>query len=145
MAALAHASAILPMWGIIAAIVIWATQKDKSLFVRFQALQATVYQITMILGAFLLGACYMCSIFSFPLTMMAIPSAGQPSGDVNPIFLLPMAIPFAVMGIGLLAWFAFVLYGIIAAAQTLQGKDFRYLVIGNRLESYLAKDKQAAA
>ncbi len=32
MAALAHASAILPMWGAIAAIVIWATQREKSAF-----------------------------------------------------------------------------------------------------------------
>ena len=79
MAAIAHASAILPMWGIIAAIVIWATQKNKSRFVHFQALQAAVYQVAVILGSFLLGACYMCSIFAFPIAgMLAESGAGCP-------------------------------------------------------------------
>jgi uncharacterized Tic20 family protein len=33
LAALSHVSTILPMWGLIAAIVIWASQKDKSEYV----------------------------------------------------------------------------------------------------------------
>jgi uncharacterized Tic20 family protein len=45
MAALAHISALLPLMGVIAPIVIWATQKDKSEYVAFQALQAVVYQL----------------------------------------------------------------------------------------------------
>ena len=47
MAGLAHISAILPMMGMVAPIVIWVTQKDKSKFVSFQALQAVSYQLAM--------------------------------------------------------------------------------------------------
>lgn len=139
-AALAHASAILPMIGAIGAIVIWATQKDKSRFVAFQALQAVVYHITMILAAFLGGVCYACSIFSFPVLMaLTIPSAETPSGDVGPLFFLTMGIPFAIMGLLMIGWFLFIVYGIVGAAMTLRGKDFRYLILGERLEAYLAQ------
>jgi len=50
-AALAHAATLLPMMGALASIVIWATQKDRSRYVAFQALQAAVYQIGMVGGA----------------------------------------------------------------------------------------------
>ena len=48
MAALAHASALLNLFsgagGLIAALVIWLTQKEKSAWVAFHALQALVFQ-----------------------------------------------------------------------------------------------------
>jgi len=74
MAALAHASAILPFWGLIGAIVIWATQKEKSRFVGFQALQVIAYQIVLILFSFLGFGCYMCSFFG---TFMLMPLGGK--------------------------------------------------------------------
>jgi uncharacterized Tic20 family protein len=137
-AALAHASAILPMWGAIAAIVLWATQKDKSPFAGFQSLQAVAYHLTMIVGAMLFGVCYMCSALTMPLSTLLFLPSDPPSTDISPFAFLPMAFPFAVMGIGLLAGVAFVAYGLFAAAMTLQGKDFRYIVIGKKLEAYLA-------
>jgi uncharacterized Tic20 family protein len=48
MAALSHASALLPMMVIIAPIIIWVTQKEKSQYVAFQSLQAIAYQLSMI-------------------------------------------------------------------------------------------------
>ena len=140
MAALAHASAILPMWGAIAAIVIWATQREKSAFVAFQSLQAAVYHFVMILMAFLFGICYICSAFAVPLTMnLSFPGADTPGGEISPLFFLPIAIPFAVMALGLIAWLAFLLYGLAGAVLTLQGRDFRYALVGRRLEAYLAR------
>jgi uncharacterized Tic20 family protein len=50
LAALSHATVLIPMMGVIAPIVIWATQKDKSAYVAFQALQATIYQFVMIIA-----------------------------------------------------------------------------------------------
>ncbi len=57
MAALSHASAIIPMMGVIAPIVIWATQKDKSSYVVFQALQAIVYQLCMVIAMIIGNGC----------------------------------------------------------------------------------------
>ena len=37
------------------------------------------------------------------------------------------------------------IYGVIAAVMTIQGKDFRYIVIGRRLEQYMSEGKTAKA
>lgn len=74
MAALAHVSAILPFMGVIAPIIIWATQKDKSEYVAFQALPAVAYQLLMILAWFVGMGCYMLSFFTM---FLRIPFAGE--------------------------------------------------------------------
>jgi len=137
-AALANVTIVLPFWGAIGAIVIWATQKDKSKYVAFQSLQAVVYHLVLVLAGFLAGACYLCSLVAFPVIMAVTVSASDPSAELSPAFILPMAIPFAILGASILGWFLFVVYGLVAAAATLQGRDFRYIVIGGRLETYLA-------
>jgi uncharacterized Tic20 family protein len=137
-AALGHATVVLPFWGAIGAIVIWATQKDKSPYVAFQSLQAVVYHFVLILGGFLAAACYMCSLLAFPIIMATALSAVEPTAEISPAVMLPMAIPFAILGAGMLAWFVFVVYGLFAAVATLQGKNFRYVVIATRLEAYLS-------
>ena len=136
--ALANVTIVLPFWGAIGAIVIWATQKDKSRYVAFQSLQAVVYHLVLILAGFLAGVCYLCSLVAFPLMMGLTVSTADPSAEFSPAFMLPMAMPFAILGASLLGWFLFVVYGLVAAAATLQGKDFRYAIIGRRLEAYLA-------
>ena len=135
MAALAHVTALLPMMGVIAPIVIWATQKDKSEFVGFQALQAVVYQITMIVFYFLSMALYMCSFFGLFATM---PFFDTSSPGVPPV-MFGAFLPFAIMGVMLIGFLIFVVYGVVATVSILSGKDFRYIVIGKRLENYLAK------
>jgi hypothetical protein len=129
MAALAHVTAILPMMGIIAPIVIWATQKEKSEYVAFQALQAIVFQLTMVLAWFAGMALYMGSFFA---TFLGMASAG--SSKSIPIFFF---VPFVVMGCMMLGTLVFIVYGLIGAAMVLQGKDFRYIVIGDQLKRYL--------
>lgn len=135
MAGLAHITAILPLMGIIAPIVIWATQKDKSEFVAFQALQAVVYQLTMILAWFVGMGCYMVSFFGLFLT---IPFA-ESSAPGAPTEMLGFFMPFVIMGAIFLGGAVFVIYGIVAAIMTVQGKDFRYALIGKRLEQYMKK------
>jgi len=135
MAALAHVSAMLPMMGVIAPIIIWATQKDKSEYVAFQALQAIVYQLLMIFAWFVGMGCYMLSAFS---TILTIPlTSGYES---NPESLLPMLgfiFPLFIFGVIFIGGVIFVIYGVVGAVMTFQGKDFRYAVIGNRLTKYL--------
>ena len=139
MAALSHVSAILPFMGVIAPIIIWATQKDKSEFVAFQALQAVAYQLLMILAWFVGMGCYMLSFFS---TFLTIPFAGSSSDvdpTVSPIFMVGFLIPFIIFGGIFIGGAVFILYGLVGAISTFQGKDFRYLLIGNHLANYLRK------
>ena len=141
MAALAHISAILPFMGVIAPIIIWVTQKDKSEYVAFQALQAVAYQLLMILAWFIGMGCYMLSFFTM---FLGIPFAGSNGGDVDPsvapLFALGIVIPFIIFGAIFIGGALFVLYGLIGAIQVFQGKDFRYIIIGNQLANYLQKN-----
>lgn len=92
MSALAHGAAIIYFMGLIAPIVIWATQREKSAYVRFQALQAVAYQLAMLLGMFLAMGCYMCSIFGLFFTFPMMGS-GEPPPGAEGIALLGMGVP----------------------------------------------------
>jgi uncharacterized Tic20 family protein len=148
MSALAHGSVILPFMGIIAPIVIWATQKDKSDYIAFQALQAVAYQVAMLIAWFVCIGCY---IGSFLITIVtsflgiALTSFAGGMGEDNPVAIiftmlltmLPGFLPFLVFGLIILGALAFVTYGLAGAVISLQGKDFRYILIGKRVERYL--------
>src|SRR3990172_10038698 len=96
MAALAHVSALLPLMGVIAPIIIWANQKDKSEFVAFQALQAIAYQLLMVLAWFVGMGCYMLSFFT---TFLTIPFAGsEGTTPESPFFMVGFFIPFIIFG-----------------------------------------------
>lgn len=140
MAALAHVSAILPLMGVIAPIVIWATQKDKSEFVSFQALQAIVYQLLMILAWFVGMGCYMLSFFSMFLTIPFSGSGGDVDPTIAPFFMAGFFVPFIILGAIFIGGAIFILYGIFGAAMTFQGKNFHYIVIGKQLARYLEKN-----
>lgn len=133
MAALSHTSALLPMVGVIAPIVIWITQKDKSKYVAFQALQALAYQLTMILAWFIGMGCYMFSFFG---TFFTIPFSDS-SQSASPLFALGFIIPFLVFGAIFIGGFFFIIYGIVGAVMAFQGKPFRYIIIGNRVERFM--------
>ncbi len=145
LAALAHVTALLPFMGVLAPVIIWATQKDKSQYVSFQALQATAYQLIMILAWFGGMGCYICSFF---ITFGGMATGGlisSPEGSQNwpaaVASMLAVFVPFAVFGLIILGGFAFVVYGLVGAVQTLRGKAFRYIIIGARLERYLRQGR----
>jgi len=136
MAGLANLSALLPTIGIIASIIIWATQKDKSRFVYFQALQAIAYQITMIVF-FLLGmGCYMLSFFG---NFISIFLGATSNSTVRLMGMTGFIIPFLVFGLIFLGWFVFIIYAIIAAIMVFQGKNFRYIIIGHMVQRFVDK------
>lgn len=133
LAALSHIGILLPMIGILVPIIIWVTQKEKSRFVAFQALQATVYHLVLIVLWFVGMACYMASFF----LVFAGGIAGSQSNRVTgPLFAGFFLMPFLVFGAIFLGYGILVIYGIVAAVLTFQGKDFRYLLIGRWVERY---------
>jgi len=137
MAALGHISVLLPLIGLMIPIFIWVTQKEKSKYISFQALQAIAYHLVMIFAYFIGMGCYMISFFS---TFLTIPFADASSGpSASPWFLVGFMIPFLVFGAIFIGGAIFILYGIVAAVMTLQGKDFRYFIIGDRVTSFLEK------
>jgi uncharacterized protein len=140
MAGLAHITSLVPFWGVVAPIVIWATQKDKSPYVAFQALQAVVLQLTMIIGYFIGMFIY---LFFFLITFIPLIASSGSNDAPSPVFFLGFLIPFFVFFLIFLVGFVFVIYGIIGAIMAFQGKPFRYIIIGNLVERFLGKKETA--
>ncbi len=154
MAAIGHATIIWPVVGIVAPLVVWATQREKSRFVAFQALQAAVYHITLIIAGLVCGVCFFCYYvamivggIAMPL-LLAIPGAGASGEELPPEAVIPILLGilgmivfylaiWGLMLLGLGVWAAYIGYGLYGAVANLQGKDFRYPILGSRLERYL--------
>lgn len=137
MSALAHVTALIPLMGVIAPIVIWATQKEKSQYVRNQSLQALVYQLINVAIVILGYACYFVGLFGSIMIIAIAGSSGRVEEEVLP--MLMMIIPLGVfLLLGLFEIF-FMLYAIVAAVMSLQGKPFNYILIGSRIQRYMDK------
>lgn len=133
MAAMAHGSAIIFGMGIIAAVVLWATQKEKSRYVAFQALQALVYQIAGVVVQIVSWCCWTALYFGSLIPLLA---AAENSSDPPLFFWVSMGlmvVPFALMGLWIIG-------GLWGAVRALQGRDFRYAVIGTQLERWLSRE-----
>ena len=131
--ALAHAAALLPMWGIIAPVLIWVTQREKSEYIRQQSAQALAWQLLQIVLFFIGMGLYMGGIFLTVGTaffFFEMNSSGPP-----PAFFIPVCI----MGFVFLIFLVSIVMALYAAVRNLQGHDFTYPLIGRRVRAYLAK------
>jgi uncharacterized Tic20 family protein len=145
LAALAHITILVPLMGVIAPIVIWVTQKEKSRYVGYQALQAVVFQLLLVLTWFIGMGCYMASFFIAFIGMAGLgagnSSSNPTSGPAETFGILGVLIPFIVFGLLIIAGFVFVIYGVVAAIQSLRGHAFRYAIIGDRVERFIQQGK----
>ncbi len=96
MAALCHASIVLSLIGLVVPIVMWATQKDKSRYVAFQALQAVAFQLLRLVLLFIGMGCYMATVFSS--VFMTAASESPRYGAFPPTMLIPFA-ALCVLGV----------------------------------------------
>jgi uncharacterized Tic20 family protein len=104
-AALAHASTLLNMvtgmGGLIAAAVIWLTQKEKSAWVAFHGLQSLVFQAALYFITFGVG------------TIVAVP------------------VMIVVMLLGMACGTGGLVYSLYGAYQVYEGREFHYIWIGD--------------
>ena len=129
LAALAHASVVAQGIGILVGVLVYITQRDKSRYVAFQALQAAVFQLLNLIitvAVWLLwGACYGLSMI--PLIIQAEANPNAPPPAIFWISMASMIIPLIYMVI-------VGLYGLWGGVRAWQGADFRYLFLGGWLE-----------
>jgi len=133
MAALSHVSVLIPGMGVIAPILIWVTQREKSKYVAFQSLQALIYQLVFPILGFAGGFCYVGSIFLMGFLAVAISNMNFSGPELVFFF------PFLILGLIALIGFAMVIYGLAGAVMAFQGKDFHYLVLGDFLRRNMEK------
>lgn len=125
MSLLSHLSILIPNIGILAPIIIWVTNKDKSRFVRFNALQAIFFQlIFFILMMFFI-------FIGVILMLIAIPWFDL-SSNAEPGILFFLSMVFMFMYFPL--WLIFGIYAVVAAVKSFKGKIFKYAIIGRIFE-----------
>jgi uncharacterized Tic20 family protein len=122
-AALAHASTLLNaatgMGGLIAAAVIWLTQKEKSAWVAFHGLQSLVFQAAQSLIVFLVVGVVWIVGFAFSFITIGI----------GTIVAVPVMI--VVMFLGIAFMMGGTVYSLYGAYQVYEGREFRYIWIGD--------------
>ncbi len=146
MAALAHASVVLTfvialgsgglgcLLGVLLPLLIWLTYKDRSAYVSLQALQATVFQAVSILVMAIVLA----------VSIALIVAGWTVSGALTAILIGLCLMPFAILVTVVFALLILILplaqlgYGLYAAYETYQGREFRYWLIGKALEKEMA-------
>ena len=138
LAALSH------LLGPVIALIIWATQKDKSPFVRFQAVQAMAFDATLILfgvlGAGCAGLLVFCSMITGFIGAAAAPAANSDSfSPLALLFVLPAMMPFCIGPLIFIFALGMFLIRVFAAVSVFQGNNFHYPWLGLRVERFLAK------
>jgi uncharacterized Tic20 family protein len=115
-AMLAHLSVLVNLitgfLGPLAALIIYLVFKDRSRYVAYQSLQSIIFQLIAWLGAGILAT--FLWIAAIVLTFVCVG-----------IVLYPLAIALSLVPIAAIG------YGIYAAVQCSDGKDFQYWQIGD--------------
>ena len=129
MAALSHTAMILPYIGIVVPLGIWISQRDKSNWLRFQALQALVFQVLQ----FVIMTLVACFLIPLILSMM-ISTAENPDTIFGSLFIIQL-LPF-------LFWALLILLGLFAGVMCAFGRDFHYPILGRILTRYLEENDE---
>ena len=130
MSILSHLAILIPNIGILAPIVIWLTQKEKSKFVRYNAIQAIFFQLLFFI-LLMLSIFIGIILMAISIMLANVNSGGEP----GTFFWVSMGI----MNLYFPLWFFFSIYAIVAAVKSYRGKIFRYLIIGKIVEKRVYK------
>jgi len=133
-------SALAHFFGMIGALIIWAIQKDKSRFVRFQAAQALAFDFAVML---LMGVLFFCLfgvmfIGMFGTMFAAFNSAASPE-SFSPFMIFPMMMPALMFTCIFPFSLALFVARIVAVISVLNGNNFYYPLLGKKVETFLAE------
>ncbi|MDW8214780.1 MAG: DUF4870 domain-containing protein [Roseiflexaceae bacterium] len=142
-AAIAHASMIANaagLTGLALTVVLWATQRQRSRFVRAHIVQALVYQAGTLLGVVLLML-----LWSGCLLLSLLPAALRP--DLYRDGTLPDTFWIALFGLILPIGYgvAATLYALYGAFQVYRGKRFAYPLAGRLVARDLEESQPGAS
>jgi len=112
-------------------IIIWITQKDRSRFSGFQALQAAVFQMSLILASLLAWSCFIGSFLVSTAPFLL--HANTPHWVVD----LPLLISSSILFLWGLAWLVLDLDATLEAVLTFRGRDFRDPSLGPLVKGFL--------
>jgi uncharacterized Tic20 family protein len=117
---LAHLSVLLNVFtgilGPVVAIIIYFVYNDRSKYIAYQSMQSFVFQLICWVGAGLVIA----GMWILNTLLLVL---------ILPVFCIPFTLimTFILLALPLIS----LVYGVIGAIETSQGKDFRYLWVGD--------------
>jgi len=116
--------------GIIFPIIFWATQKDKSKFVAFNALQAIFYQLSYIVltMVFVIIFIFAYIFLGFGAGFLFIGQSPDFAPLIAVLIIIVMVIFYAALFV---VMFGFIGYAIFMGIKTYQGELRKYPIIGN--------------
>jgi len=138
-AAIAHASALvtvlfgvltggaLCLVGPIVPLVIWLVFREKSKFVAYHALQATIFQALVVILTAVIG------ILGLVVVAAAWVGASALIAAVVGICLIPVALALTLLWVAATLGLpvAALVYACYGAYEVMEGRDFRYYLVGH--------------
>lgn len=126
------------IFGPLVAIIVWATQKNKSRFIRFQALQALAFDFFIVV---LTGIFFIC-LFGFAFlgifgTMFATAGNAPSTHDFSMFFLLPFTFPLLIFACVTPLSIGILVLRLMAGVSVLNGRNYHYPLLGKWLENFL--------
>jgi uncharacterized Tic20 family protein len=141
-AAASHGACIIPMFGALLPLIVWITQKERGGLLRFQSLQALLYQALGTAAYLVIMVLY---FLSFLLMMGGTVLGAAAFGDNSDAGLIALLVTFlpatCLIVVLMIGGPLYHLFGFIASVRVLRGHDYNYPVLGR----YLRKRSAAAA
>ena len=141
-ASVCHATAILQLWGMIMPIIVWFAQKDRSARLKFQSMQAFVYQL-IVMVAYIVSYVGFFVAYIFGIAIFAASGImSDPSQTtVTPAFEIVFIVIMALFMLFWLAWIilypAYLITAAVASIRTLGGHDFKYPLLGKLILKWM--------
>lgn len=138
-ASMGHFCVIFPLTGILVPLTLWAMGGKYSRNLRFQTLQAVVYQVvgTLVFLVFFLAT------FGTLFVMVLSVLSPQAASDVSIEGMLGVFVSMICFLLVMLAYPMYHILGQWAGLRLLRGDDYRYPLIGRRVQAWLAKREGA--
>ena len=138
MAALAH------FFGAIGALIIWVVQKEKSRFVRFQAVQSLAFDFAVMLLMIVLFVCLFGVMFAGIFgTLFVTFNSSTPSENLSPLLAFPFLFPTLTFTCIFPFSLGIMIARVVATVSVLNGNDFHYPLLGPQVEKFLADEKRS--
>jgi uncharacterized Tic20 family protein len=139
-AGICHSSAVVIFWGMILPWAVYSTQKERATRLRFQSLQAFLFQILAVFAfgfACVFLGCMMGGVVWLSQYMNSAAGAESNAGLYLIIGVLVMLIFTAIM---LLSLPTFHLFALIAWARVTRGQDYLYPIVGRMLKKKMGDE-----
>lgn len=137
-ASMGHFAVIIMLWGMLVPVTTWIVQGRRSLFLKFQAVQAFIFQAgTMLLYVFS-SVLYFGAAFFFILSVGGLDAVNLDSSASFVGLIVLFCSMLCVFGIVLLIPVLHIM-GQWAGYRILKGDEYRYPIVGKWIEKWVLK------